>query len=153
MKQVVATILSLSVLVAGSALATPPPVPSAAPVAATGVSPQATQAPSAAARQPAVRGISARHAHRSHGHRFDHRRDSGMANHGRPFQHRGEPGHQRLRLGAPLAEDRQGVVVTEHRRHGLNKAPRGQEWRRIGDRYVRVTSATNVVNEIVINGM
>lgn len=153
MKQVVATILSLSVLVAGSALATPPAVPSAAPVAAAGVSPQATPAPSVGARQPAVRAPSARHPHRHHAHRFDHRRGPDMAHHGRPFQQRGERQHQRLRLGAPLAPDRQGVVVTEHRRHGLNKAPRGQEWRRIGDRYVRVTSATNVVNEIVINGM
>lgn len=159
MKKVVATILSLSVLVAGSALATPPPVPSAPPVAAAVVSPQAAAVSSTAASTQALRAPSAQHPHRGHGHRFDragHRHGPGMAQHGRQFQHRGgrgERSHQRLRLGAPLAADRQGVVVTEHRRHGLNKAPRGQEWRRIGDRYVRVTSATNVVNEIVINGL
>ena len=59
----------------------------------------------------------------------------------------------RVQLGAPLAEHQQGVVVSKPRQHGLAKAPRGQEWRKIGQRYVRVTSGTNVVNEIVINGL
>src|SRR5690606_28405400 len=71
MKKVVATILSLSVLVAGSALATPPPVPSAPPVAAAGVSPQAAAVPSTAASTQALRAPSAQHPHRGHGHRFD----------------------------------------------------------------------------------
>lgn len=62
-------------------------------------------------------------------------------------------GRERIRLGAPLAENRQGVVVSEPGKHGLRKAPRGQEWRKLGQRYVRVTSGSNVVNEIVINGL
>jgi len=169
MKHVVATILSLSVLVAGSALAAPSQdTPSTVPVVTSAALPvtgnASTVAPPAAvqAERRAGRGHADGRPHRGHraglahhaerAHPARHHRHA--LQHGRDGQRAGSPrGHRAMRLGAPLAEHRQGVVVSEHRRHGLNKAPRGQEWRRIGDRYVRVTSGTNVVNEIVINGL
>ena len=171
MKQVVATILSLSVLVAGSALAAPTAVSPAAPVPAVATTPASASAnPAAVAgRAPAAQAQpgQGRHHKGPDGHRRElaagsqgprqlhagrHHRHEGMHRRGGPGMAR-DHGQRRLQLGAPLAENRQGVVVTEHRRHGLQKAPRGQEWRRIGERYVRVTSGSNVVNEIVINGM
>ena len=90
--------------------------------------------------------------HAEPGHEGQHRRHFSGPRHAdgpRGAMQRGE----RIRLGAPLAENRQGVVVSEPGRHGLRKAPRGQEWRKLGQRYVRVTSGSNVVNEIVINGL
>ena len=171
MKQVVATILSLSVLVAGSALAAPattaPVAPAPAAVSTAALPPVAGQQGIRPPQPGQVAEATGRHHKGPHGQR----RQFGAAPHGAPqadagrmqrhdgMHRRGGPrqgadaGHRPLRLGAPLAENRQGVVVTEHRRHGLQKAPRGQEWRRIGERYVRVTSGSNVVNEIVINGM
>lgn len=171
MKQVVATILSLSVLVAGSALAAPAsvspgaPVPAAAttsalpagsPVAVAGRTQDRQVVPGQGRHHKGPDGHRRMHADGPQGprqlHAGRHHRHEGMHRRGGPGMAR-DHGQRRLQLGAPLAENRQGVVVTEHRRHGLQKAPRGQEWRRIGERYVRVTSGSNVVNEIVINGM
>ena len=168
MKHVLASALSLSLLLAGTAVAAPQAATTAADAArATATAPAA--APAAAAQPRALTPEQARaaraarveaggHAPRMHRGMPQHRgmdahRHMGMApRHGagpRGFAPRGE----RMRLGAPLAETRQGVVVSQPRKHGLAKAPRGQEWRKVGQRYVRVTSGTNVVNEIVINGL
>lgn len=164
MKPLIAAVFAFSLL--GSATALAAPDDATAPVAAAQTPAVAGNAGPAATD---ARGHNSRQVHgprhgdrRSMRHAHDRRHAHGHPRHGkRPLAHAGLRGHehghgprgQRIRLGAPLAEDRQGVVVSEHRRHGLQKAPRGQEWRRIGERYVRVTSGSNVVNEIVINGL
>ena len=168
MKHLIATALSLSVLVSGAALAAPQAdmqrAGTAPVVQAATAQPVALPHKAEVAAQPAqVAGPGMRRPGMSH---RQHQR------HGAPVRHHGPRGHAmprhmahrhgsegrrafagRVQLGAPLAERQQGVVVSKPRQHGLAKAPRGQEWRKIGQRYVRVTSGTNVVNEIVINGL
>lgn len=155
MKHLLASVLSLSVLVAGSAVAAPQSATTAPAAAAVETGP-ATPASTDGAVQRRAPGM--RPPLRADGqpgprmHRGMHapRRGPGMQAGHPGGMHRFGP---RVRLGAPLAENHQGVVVGEPRKHGLAKAPRGQEWRKLGHRYVRVTSGTNVVNEIVINGL
>ena len=170
MKHLLAPVLSLSLLMAATAAAAPPAAPLTAPAASGQRQAQAptgqVHAPAAAqAQRPALGERRALHGqtgpqHHRHGpgHAQEHRRYHGRGGAAMAGPRAGGPagmrhGRERIRLGAPLAENRQGVVVSEPGRHGLRKAPRGQEWRKLGQRYVRVTSGSNVVNEIVINGL
>lgn len=45
-----------------------------------------------------------------------------------------------------------GVVVRDWRGQGLRQAPRGHEWRRIDGRYLMVAIATGVITDIIVNG-
>lgn len=175
MKHLIATALSLSVLLSSAALAAPQgetlragtaPLAQPAP-AQPAVLPQRAQPvrpPAQVAGQPIPPPAAGAPRHMRHGmHERGHGpRAHGPSRHSSSLHHRGQRGHGhraegrgpgRMQLGAPLAERQQGVVVSKPRQHGLAKAPRGQEWRKVGQRYVRVTSGTNVVNEIVINGL
>lgn len=165
MKHFLASVLSLSALMAGSAMAAPQTAPVASsqrhviatPGQAPAAAPQAVQPQrqppcQAAGERPMLEQRHHQQHHAGPGHEGQHRRHFSGPRHAdgpRGAMQRGE----RIRLGAPLAENRQGVVVSEPGKHGLRKAPRGQEWRKLGQRYVRVTSGSNVVNEIVINGL
>ena len=152
MKNLTATVLGLSLLVSGAAMA--------APGNERGRGPDDRGPASAAHHAPGKPAPMA--------HRVDPPRGPAAAN--RPAPPRpgvgvvhAPPRHMApppragyhapvYRKGYRLPPHAHGVVVRDYRGHGLHKAPRGHEWRSIDGRYLLVAIATGVITDIVING-
>lgn len=159
MRNIIATVLGLSLLVSGAAMA--------APGNERGRGPD-DRGPAGAAQHAPGKG--APMAHRMdvpRGPAADHRpgpasrplpppRPGMGVAHG-PSRHMAPPprgGHHApvYRKGYRLPPHAHGVVVRDYRGHGLHKAPRGHEWRSIDGRYLLVAIATGVITDIVLNG-
>ncbi|MFT4256338.1 MAG: RcnB family protein [Pseudoxanthomonas sp.] len=71
-----------------------------------------------------------------------------------PQQHETpRPGNEQKppRKGERLADGR-GASVSDYRQHNLKKPPRGQEWRKVDDKYVLVKIATGIILQVVEGG-
>lgn len=130
MKTILATALSLSLLVSGLAVAAPgnpPPPHPAAPARTQPAMPprHAAPAPAPVVRPPAgpVHAPAARpplaQAHRAH------------------------------RKGERLAPNHRGQPVSGWRARGLRAPARGQEWRLLEGQYLRIVSSTGLIVEVV----
>lgn len=67
------------------------------------------------------------------------------------------PGHRPpppppFHRGRPLPSHVHTVVVRDWRGHGLRKPPRGHEWRRVDGRYLLVAVTTGIIADIVLHG-
>ena len=141
MKRIVTAALSLSLLATGTAFAAPPAqqdphaghpashtAPAPAPVPAKAQPQHATPAPApapAARPQPAP---APQAAHSQHG-----------PQHAQPAPRKGER----------LAQGHRGTKVSDYKRHGLRKPGRGQEWRKVDNRYLLIAAATGIIADIV----
>lgn len=56
--------------------------------------------------------------------------------------------HHAPRKGERLAQHQRGTRVADYGRHGLRRPGKGNEWRRIDDRYVLIALATGLVVDI-----
>ncbi|MEA5668959.1 RcnB family protein [Stenotrophomonas sp. MH1] len=56
--------------------------------------------------------------------------------------------HHAPRKGERLSRHQRGTRVADYAHHGLRKPGRGNEWRRIDDRYVLIAIATGLVMDI-----
>lgn len=54
------------------------------------------------------------------------------------------------RRGHTLARDHRGEPVRDYRHHGLRAPTRGQEWRKVDNRYVLIAVATGVIADVVL---
>lgn len=87
-----------------------------------------------------------------HDHDRDSRHQPQPARDDRGPQHpqdRGEHGRQPPKRGERLAEGQRGDRVSDYRRHGLKKPPRGHEWRKVDDRYVLIAVATGLITSVI----
>jgi Ni/Co efflux regulator RcnB len=53
------------------------------------------------------------------------------------------------RKGERLPQNQRGARVSDYGRHGLRKPGKGNEWRKVDDRYVLMTIATGIVVDII----
>jgi len=49
-------------------------------------------------------------------------------------------------------DDRDHGPSRGHDRHGLHAPKRGQQWRKVDDRYVLIAVATGLIADVVLNG-
>lgn len=146
MKNLIATVLGLSLLASGAAMANPGKGPEHRPAAPSAHAPVRANPPS----HPGAPGKGVAPAHRpappamAHGH--------GPARHVAPPPRHMAPPPVVYRPGYRLPPHVHGIQVRDYRAHGLRKAPRGHEWRRIDNRYLLVAIATGVITEVVLNG-
>ncbi len=56
--------------------------------------------------------------------------------------------HHAPRKGQRLAAHQRGTRVADYSRHGLHRPGKGNEWRRIDNRYVLIALATGLVMEV-----
>ena len=57
--------------------------------------------------------------------------------------------HHAPRKGEHLAQNQRGNRVADYHRHGLRKPGRGNEWRKLDDRYVLMAVASGLIIDIV----
>ena len=57
--------------------------------------------------------------------------------------------HHAPRKGERLPQHQRGNRVADYSRHGLRKPGRGNEWRKVDDRYVLMAVATGMIIDIV----
>ncbi|KRG67446.1 hypothetical protein ABB27_09465 [Stenotrophomonas terrae] len=57
--------------------------------------------------------------------------------------------HHAPRKGERLPQNQRGNRVTDYNKHGLRKPGRGNEWRKLDDRYVLMAVATGLIIDIV----
>ena len=133
MKTVIATALSLSLLVSGMAIAAPAagpqqrpeavPARTAAPAPATparkAAPAPATQQHAAPAPKPAAKAPATTQQHRAH------------------------------RKGERLQANHRGTRVTNLRAKGLRTPARGQEWRQLEGKYLLISTATGTIIDIM----
>ncbi|AOA71861.1 RcnB family protein [Stenotrophomonas rhizophila] len=86
------------------------------------------------------------HDDRDNRDRHDQRDDR---NHG---PSRGHDRHDPPRRGGHLDKDHRGAYVSDYKRHGLHAPKRGQQWRKVDDRYVLIAAATGLIADVVLNG-
>ncbi len=72
----------------------------------------------------------------------DHRKD----------KQQGHARHEAPRRGGHLQRDHRGDHVSDYKRHGLRAPGRGQEWRKVDDRYVLIAVATGLIADVVLGG-
>ncbi|MBT2766481.1 RcnB family protein [Stenotrophomonas sp. ISL-67] len=65
---------------------------------------------------------------------------------------RGHERHDPPRRGGHLAKDHRGAYVSDYKRHGLHAPKRGQQWRKVDDRYVLIAVASGLIADVVLNG-
>jgi Ni/Co efflux regulator RcnB len=90
-----------------------------------------------------------RHDRDDRGHRH-HRHDRGRkVGH---YKHR-HPHYVAYRRGYHIRPDYRGYAVNDYYRYGLYAPPRHHEWRRMDDRYVLVSVATGVIAAVILNSL
>jgi Ni/Co efflux regulator RcnB len=148
MKHIAATVLSLSLLVTGSALAAP----------------GNDHGRNDGRGQPRMEQPSKAHALRGqppmakhgplqrpgHGPQVQPPRYSAGTQHG-PLAAPPRIGHA-PRRGDYLPPQARGYRVADYQRHGLRPPPRGHEWRRVGGRDLLIAVATGVIADIIFHG-
>lgn len=88
-----------------------------------------------------------RHDDRGHRHsRHDRGRHLGH------YKHR-HPRYVAYRRGEYVRPDYRGYYVNDYRRYGLYAPPRNHEWRRMDDRYVLVSVASGVIAAVILNSL
>ena len=156
MKNLIVTVLGLSLLASGAAMA--------APGNERGHGPQDRAPAHTAQPAPGKAGPAAHHAGPQakghpgapghHGAPLPPPRP-GMAHGKGPSPHMAPPRGMHnapvYRTGYRLPAHAPGVVVRDWRAQGLRQAPRGHEWRRIDGRYLLVAVATGVITDIVLH--
>lgn len=65
---------------------------------------------------------------------------------------RGHDRHDPPRRGGHLQKDHRGDYVNDYKRHGLHAPKRGQQWRKVDDRYVLIAVATGLIADVVLSG-
>jgi Ni/Co efflux regulator RcnB len=65
---------------------------------------------------------------------------------------RGHDRHEPPRRGGHLQKDHRGDYVSDYKRHGLHAPKRGQQWRKVDNRYVLIAVATGLIADVVLNG-
>ena len=83
------------------------------------------------------------------GHRHD-RHDRGR--HVGHYKHR-HPRYVAYRRGHHIHPEYRGYYVNDYHRYGLYAPPRHHEWRRMDDRYVLVSVATGVIAAVILNSL
>ena len=137
MKRIVTAALSLSLLATGAAFAAPQQGPHAGHTAAH---PRAQQpaVPSKQHAQQAAPAPAPAHSARP--------QPAPQASHA-PHAH--QQAQHAPRKGERLAQGHRGTQVNEYKRHGLRKPGRGQEWRKVDQRYLLIAAATGIIADIV----
>ncbi len=64
---------------------------------------------------------------------------------------RGHDRHDPPRRGGHLDKDHRGAYVSDYKRHGLHAPQRGQQWRKVDDRYVLIAVASGLIADVVLN--
>lgn len=68
------------------------------------------------------------------------------------YKHR-HPRYVAYRRGEYIRPDYRGYVVNDYYRYGLYAPPRNHEWRRVDDRYVLASIATGVITAVILNSL
>lgn len=137
MKTVIATALSLSLLVSGMAFA----APSAGPQSRPGTVPSHTMpAPARAAAPAPVKKAAPAPAPRH---------QTAPAPKAAAKAPVATPQHRAHRKGERLQANHRGVRVTDLRGKGLRAPVRGQEWRLLEGKYLLINSATGLIIDII----
>ena len=133
MKTVITTALSLSLLVSGMAIAAPAVGPQQRPEAG----PARTPAPAPATPAKKAAPVTAPRSHAASAPKVAAKAPATT------------PQHRAHRKGERLQANHRGVRVTDLRGKGLRAPGRGQEWRLLEGKYLLITSATGLINDII----
>lgn len=68
-------------------------------------------------------------------------------------QQRRPPHYVEYRRGHHLRPEYRGYYVRDYQDRGLHVPPRGYEWRRVDDRYLLVSIASGVIASVIINSL
>lgn len=141
MKTVIATALSLSLLISGMAIAAPAAGPQQRPEATPSRSQQAAPGRASIATQMAP-GKKAALAPAAQHHAAAAPKTTGRA----PAS---SQQHRAHRKGERLQPSHRGVRVSDLRGKGLRSPARGQEWRQLEGKYLLISTATGTILDIL----